>query len=225
MPTFWRRYYSCCLGLRPDDRGRAVSGPARLGPSRRPARPVRRHRAGRRFGSPDCRARPSRRRGRSSAESACGRRPVPTSSSPRRAPTAATPCPSSTSCRSGASARVRRFTLIVYHRGHVAWRSDRLFPGREAPPRLQPARQPRAHGEVAVRNATRRARRFRGRGRPGPHGRCLGAAGGRARAGRRRPAPSLPGPGRWRAGRAVGRHDGGAARHLEAAGRRRDPRR
>ena len=33
---------------------------------------------------------------------------------------------------SGASARVRRFTLIVYHRGHVAWRSDRLFPGREA---------------------------------------------------------------------------------------------
>jgi hypothetical protein len=32
----------------------------------------------------------------------------------------------------GASARVRRFTLTVYHRGHVAWRSDRLFPGREA---------------------------------------------------------------------------------------------
>jgi hypothetical protein len=32
----------------------------------------------------------------------------------------------------GASARVRRFTLIVYHRGHVTWRSDRLFPGREA---------------------------------------------------------------------------------------------
>jgi hypothetical protein len=32
----------------------------------------------------------------------------------------------------GASARIRRFTLIVYHRGHVAWRSDRLFPGREA---------------------------------------------------------------------------------------------
>jgi hypothetical protein len=28
--------------------------------------------------------------------------------------------------------RVRRFTLIVYHRGHVAWRNDRLFPGREA---------------------------------------------------------------------------------------------
>jgi hypothetical protein len=33
---------------------------------------------------------------------------------------------------SGASMRVRRFTLIVYHRGHIAWRSDRLFPGREA---------------------------------------------------------------------------------------------
>jgi hypothetical protein len=32
----------------------------------------------------------------------------------------------------GTSMRVRRFTLIVYHRGHVAWRSDRLFPGREA---------------------------------------------------------------------------------------------
>jgi hypothetical protein len=29
----------------------------------------------------------------------------------------------------GASARIRRFTLIVYHRGHVAWRSDRVFPG------------------------------------------------------------------------------------------------
>jgi hypothetical protein len=31
----------------------------------------------------------------------------------------------------GASARVRRFTLIVYQRGYVAWRSDRRFPGRE----------------------------------------------------------------------------------------------
>jgi hypothetical protein len=31
----------------------------------------------------------------------------------------------------GASARVRRFTLIVYHRGHVGWRSDQMFPGRE----------------------------------------------------------------------------------------------
>ena len=40
-------------GVRPDDRGRAVSGPARLGPSRRSARPLRRHRAGRRFRSPD----------------------------------------------------------------------------------------------------------------------------------------------------------------------------
>jgi hypothetical protein len=30
----------------------------------------------------------------------------------------------------GASARIRRFTLIVYHRGHVGWRSDRLFPSR-----------------------------------------------------------------------------------------------
>jgi hypothetical protein len=33
---------------------------------------------------------------------------------------------------SGLSARVRRFTLIVYERGFVAWRSDRRFPGREA---------------------------------------------------------------------------------------------
>lgn len=32
----------------------------------------------------------------------------------------------------GMSARVRRFTLIVYQRGFVAWRSDRRFPGREA---------------------------------------------------------------------------------------------
>jgi hypothetical protein len=29
---------------------------------------------------------------------------------------------------SGGSTRVRRFTLIVYHRGHVGWRSDRRFP-------------------------------------------------------------------------------------------------
>jgi hypothetical protein len=32
----------------------------------------------------------------------------------------------------GASVRIRRFTLVVYHRGHVAWRSDRVFPGRVA---------------------------------------------------------------------------------------------
>jgi hypothetical protein len=30
----------------------------------------------------------------------------------------------------GASARIRRFTLVVYHRSHVGWRSDRVFPGR-----------------------------------------------------------------------------------------------
>ncbi|HEX3905450.1 MAG TPA: carboxypeptidase-like regulatory domain-containing protein [Polyangia bacterium] len=29
----------------------------------------------------------------------------------------------------GASSRIRRFTLVVYHRGHVGWRSDRVFPG------------------------------------------------------------------------------------------------
>jgi hypothetical protein len=40
--------------------------------------------------------------------------------------------PRLTDLPSGASVRVRRFTLVVYHRGHVAWRSDRLFPGREA---------------------------------------------------------------------------------------------
>ena len=34
----------------------------------------------------------------------------------------------------GASARIRRFTLVVYHRGHVGWRSDRVFPG-QAPRR------------------------------------------------------------------------------------------
>jgi len=32
----------------------------------------------------------------------------------------------------GASTRLRRFTLIVYRRGHVAWRSDRRFPDRGA---------------------------------------------------------------------------------------------
>ena len=31
---------------------------------------------------------------------------------------------------SGLSTRVRRFTIIVYHRGHVGWRSDRRFPSR-----------------------------------------------------------------------------------------------
>jgi hypothetical protein len=29
----------------------------------------------------------------------------------------------------GASTRIRRFTLVIYHRGHVGWRSDRIFPG------------------------------------------------------------------------------------------------
>jgi hypothetical protein len=33
---------------------------------------------------------------------------------------------------SGASTRIRRFTLVVYHRGHVAWRSDRRFPTGQA---------------------------------------------------------------------------------------------
>jgi hypothetical protein len=32
----------------------------------------------------------------------------------------------------GLSARVRRFTLIVYRKGFVGWRSDRRFPGRQA---------------------------------------------------------------------------------------------
>jgi hypothetical protein len=32
----------------------------------------------------------------------------------------------------GLSTRVRRFTLVVYHRGYAGWRSDRRFPGREA---------------------------------------------------------------------------------------------
>jgi hypothetical protein len=31
----------------------------------------------------------------------------------------------------GGSMRVRRFTLVVYHRGHVGWRSDRRFPNQE----------------------------------------------------------------------------------------------
>jgi len=32
----------------------------------------------------------------------------------------------------GLSTRVRRFTLVVYHRGYAGWRSDHRFPGREA---------------------------------------------------------------------------------------------
>jgi hypothetical protein len=40
--------------------------------------------------------------------------------------------PTLTNLPSGASARVRRFTLLVYHRGHVGWRSDRRFPGGQA---------------------------------------------------------------------------------------------
>jgi hypothetical protein len=32
----------------------------------------------------------------------------------------------------GLSTRVRRFTIIVYNRGYVAWRSDRRFPSRQA---------------------------------------------------------------------------------------------
>jgi hypothetical protein len=32
----------------------------------------------------------------------------------------------------GLSTRVRRFTLVVYHRGYAGWRSDRRFPGRQA---------------------------------------------------------------------------------------------
>jgi hypothetical protein len=32
----------------------------------------------------------------------------------------------------GGSTRVRRFTLIVYHRGHIGWRSDRRFPDGKA---------------------------------------------------------------------------------------------
>jgi hypothetical protein len=31
----------------------------------------------------------------------------------------------------GQGLRLRRFTLIIYHRGHVAWRSDSIFPGGE----------------------------------------------------------------------------------------------
>jgi hypothetical protein len=33
---------------------------------------------------------------------------------------------------SGLSTRVRRFTIVIYHRGHVAWRSDWRFPSRLA---------------------------------------------------------------------------------------------
>jgi hypothetical protein len=36
--------------------------------------------------------------------------------------------PALTDLPRGSSTRIRRFTLIVYHRGHAGWRSDRRFP-------------------------------------------------------------------------------------------------
>jgi hypothetical protein len=39
--------------------------------------------------------------------------------------------PRLTDLPNGMSTRIRRFTLIVYRKGYVAWRSDRRFPGRQ----------------------------------------------------------------------------------------------
>ena len=50
----------------------------------------------------------------------------------RPAPTAATDPAARRSCRAALSTRIRRFTVVVYHRGHVGWRSDSRVP--RAPP-------------------------------------------------------------------------------------------
>ena len=122
----------------------------------------------------------------------------------------------------GASMRVRRFTLIVYHRGHVAWRSDRLFPGREArrdfSQRGSRVRLERWQPTCATRStscswAAARAMRTAAAWELQPAALEL--------EGQRAPATAAR---RGRAG-AGGRHDRGPARHLEAADRRRDPRR
>ena len=84
------------------------------------------------YRSADCRARPSRRRGRSSAASGSTRRPGAHEFVTETGADGRYIVPKLDDLPGGASMRVRRFTLIVYHRGHVAWRSDRLFPGREA---------------------------------------------------------------------------------------------
>ena len=121
----------------------------------------------------------------------------------------------------GASARIRRFTLVVYHRGHVGWRSDRVFPGqavrRDFSQRGNRVRLDR--WQPAYRHATHLV--FLG---GGAKVRLAAAWELQAAAleldGERLPL-SAPGEGRGGgAGRAAD-----AARHLEAAQRRRDPRR
>ena len=163
------------LGLRPDDRGRAVSGPTRLGPSRRPARPVRRHRAW----TP---TRIARSPGATVAASWAFERGIglqaPAGAHEFVTETGADGryiVPKLDDLPSGASTRVRRFTLIVYHRGHVAGAAIACSRARGAP-RLQPARQPRAPGEAGRRYAPRRARRCSWAAAPGsarsPPGSC-----------------------------------------------------
>ena len=53
--------------------------------------------------------------------------------------------------------RVRRFTLIVYHRGHVALAQRSPVPGPGSASRLQPARQPRPARALAVRRCATRS--------------------------------------------------------------------
>ena len=113
----------------------------------------------------------------------------------------------------GASMRLRRFTLIVYHRGHVAWRSDRLFPGRQR------------RGDFSQRGARVRLEAWQPTYRHADHVAFVGG-GSRIRAAVAWEA-AVSGPrARWGAGPAddrggqVRRHDRDAARHHEAAQRR-----
>ena len=198
------------------------AGPPRFDPSGRSAGSVRRHRARRRSGSPDRRR---HRRGVLGVRerhrlSRAGR--LARGGGRRPAPTAATRSRGSTICRRGLSARIRRFTLVVYHRGHVGWRSDSRVPRPGRAARLQPARQPRAARALAAGLPPRQA--------PGVPGRRRQACAWRRPGSCRRRRWS------WRAStcrcrRAAKAETGGAgwaadaARHLEAAHRRRDPRR
>ena len=132
VPTFWPTLLFLAAGCGP----MIEAAPFPVRPdSVRPADllgPYDGHRRRRGLRSADRRARPWPRRGRSSAASACTR---PAGAHEFVTETGADGryiVPKLDDLPSGASMRVRRFTLIVYHRGHVAWRSDRLFPGREA---------------------------------------------------------------------------------------------
>ena len=156
--------------MRADGRARAVPRPARLGPSRRPARAVRRHRARRRLRAPD------RRRHRRGVVGVRARhrpaapRPARARWSSRRAPTAATSIPRLDDLPEGASAR------------DPALHADRLPPRPRRLAQRSPVSRPGARAATSAsaaaacassswqpQAATRRARGLPGRRRPGSH--------------------------------------------------------